>query len=98
MQGQLPGEGLGARSAPHLGALPARPFPWELGGDQATVVSSGLGHLRSGLGHQRHKRVCPPSLRLGPGCGLQAEGFLATRMSPEPGAHPDLISCCQRAE
>ena len=97
MQGPLPGEGPGASSTLHLGALPARPFPRESGGDQATVVPSGLGHLRAGRGHQRHKRVCP-SLRLGPGCGLQAEGFLATRMSPEPGAHPDLISCCQRAE
>ena len=98
MQGRLPGEGPEAGSTRHLGALPAGPFPRESGGGQATAVPSGLGHLRSGCGHQRHKRVCPLSLRLGPGCGLQAEGFLATRMSPEPGAHPDLISCCQRAE
>ena len=71
MQGQMPGEGPGPSSAPHPWELcQPGPFPREPGGDQVTVVPSGLSHLRSGLGHQRHKRVCPPSLRLGTGWGL----------------------------
>ena len=67
------------------------PFPRESVGEQATVVPSCPSHPSPSLGHKGHKRFCLPSLLLGTGWGLQAEGFLATRMSPEPGAHPDSI-------
>lgn len=64
------------------------PFPRESVGEQATVVPSCPSHPSPSLGH---KRFCLPSLLLGTGWGLQAEGFLATRMSPEPGTRPDSI-------